>query len=88
MSFVKALAAVAFGFAAAKGMDNYKQMGGMFGLQHAMKSTGSGDMADQLGKLADQFGVLDGSQSVRDMVQQMGSSTAAMPRPVWPALAV
>jgi uncharacterized membrane protein YebE (DUF533 family) len=76
MSFVKALAGVAMGFAAAKGMDKYKQMGGMAGLQDALKGAGSSDMADQLGRLADQFGVPGGSAQVKKLLGQMGTTTA------------
>ncbi|GGE11185.1 Uncharacterized membrane protein YebE, DUF533 family [Gemmobacter megaterium] len=37
MSFVRTLATLAAGFAAAKGFDKYKQMGGMAGVQDALK---------------------------------------------------
>lgn len=76
MSFVKALAAVAMGFAAAKGMDKYKQVGGMSGLQDMLKGAGDSPTADSLGKLADQFGVPGGSTRVKEMLGQMGSATA------------
>ncbi|PRY23602.1 uncharacterized membrane protein YebE (DUF533 family) [Aliiruegeria haliotis] len=76
MSFVKALAAVAMGFAAAKGMDKYKDMGGMTGLQDMLKGAGSGPAADQLGQLAEQFGIPGGSEKVKQMLGQMGSATA------------
>ena len=78
MSFVKALAGVAMGFAAAKGMEKYNQMGGMPGLQDALKSAGGGDMADQIGRMAEQFGLPGGSDKVKDMFGQMGSTTASM----------
>ncbi len=42
MSFMRTLATVAVGFAAAKGMDKYKQMGGMAGLQKMMHQGGAG----------------------------------------------
>ena len=77
MSFVKALAAVAMGFAAAKGMDKYKEMGGMAGLQDAMKGAGSSDMANQLGQLAEQFGVPGGADHVKKFLDQMGSAGAS-----------
>ncbi|MFK7868606.1 MAG: DUF533 domain-containing protein [Roseobacter sp.] len=72
MSFVKALASVAVGFAAAKGMDKYQEMGGMAGLQNMLKDVGGGDMANQIGKLADQFGVPDGGARVQEMMGQFG----------------
>lgn len=76
MSFVKALAAVAMGFAAAKGMDKYKEMGGMAGLQDALKGAGDSSVADQLGKMADKYGVPGGSEQVKDFFTQMGQVTA------------
>lgn len=78
MSFVRALAAVAMGFAAAKGIDKYKEMGGMTGLQKALKGAGESDTADQLGQLADQFGLPGGSAKVKELLGQMGSTTADM----------
>jgi uncharacterized membrane protein YebE (DUF533 family) len=77
MSFVKALAGVAMGFAAAKGMDKYKQMGGMAGLQDALKGAGSSDAANQLGQLAERFGIPGGSEKVKQMLGQMGTATAS-----------
>lgn len=77
MSFVKALAAVAMGFAAAKGMDKYKTMGGMSGMQDMLKGAGDSPMADQLGRLAEQMGVPGGSAGVKKMLGQMGASTAS-----------
>lgn len=76
MSFVKALAAVAVGFAAAKGMDKYKQMGGMAGLQDMMQGAGGSNMADQLGRMADQFGIPGGSAQVKTLFGQMSQATA------------
>ncbi|MCV3271275.1 tellurite resistance TerB family protein [Roseobacter sinensis] len=76
MSFVKALAAVAVGFAAAKGMDKYKKMGGMAGLQDAMQGAGNSNIADQLGRMADQFGIPGGSAQVKSLFGQMGQATA------------
>jgi len=61
MSFMKALASVAVGFAAAKGLDKYKQMGGMAGLQDMMKGSDGGFGMDQLGKMAEQFGMPGGA---------------------------
>ncbi|MEM1431476.1 MAG: DUF533 domain-containing protein [Pseudomonadota bacterium] len=61
MSFMRTLATVAVGFAAAKGVEKYKQMGGMAGLQQMMQQGAAGGagipgMAD-LGKMADQMGL-------------------------------
>lgn len=52
MSFVRTLATMAAGFAAAKGLDKYRQMGGLDGVQKAMKDNPSlapySEMLDKL----------------------------------------
>ena len=48
MSFVRTLATLAAGFAAAKGYDKYKDMGGMPGVQDAMRNN------PQLNAMSDQ----------------------------------
>ncbi|WP_050602927.1 DUF533 domain-containing protein [Ruegeria sp. 6PALISEP08] len=70
MSFMKTLASVAIGFAAAKGMDKYQKMGGMAGLQDMMQGGGFG--MDQLGKMAEQFGLPGGAAGLQDMMGKMG----------------
>jgi uncharacterized membrane protein YebE (DUF533 family) len=70
MSFVKTLATVAAGFAAAKGYEKYKEMGGMAGVKQAMQSNPQlesmstqgfealekmGIPTDQLRKMSEQF---------------------------------
>lgn len=77
MSFIKTLASVAVGFAAAKGVDKYRQMGGLAGMQDLLKGAGDSPAADQLGQLADRFGVPGGSAAVRQFLGQMGGSGAA-----------
>lgn len=72
MSFMKALASVAVGFAAAKGLEKYKEMGGMAGLQDMMQGSGGGFGMDQLGKMAEQFGLPGGASGLQDMVGKMG----------------
>lgn len=72
MSFMKALASVAVGFAAAKGMEKYKEMGGMAGLQDMMQGSGGGFGMDQLGKMAEQFGMPGGATGLQDMIGKMG----------------
>ena len=62
MSFMRTLATVAVGFAAAKGMDKYKQMGGMAGLQKMMQQGGAGGAGGMPGmgdfqKMADSMGL-------------------------------
>ncbi|WP_171235456.1 DUF533 domain-containing protein [Ruegeria sp. HKCCA6837] len=72
MSFMKTLASVAIGFAAAKGMDKYQKMGGMAGLQDMMQGAGGGFGMDQLGKMAEQFGLPGGAAGLQDMMGKMG----------------
>ena len=45
MSFVKTLATLAIGFAAAKGFDKYRKMGGMDGVQDALRKSGEPGLA-------------------------------------------
>ncbi|MFV0361431.1 DUF533 domain-containing protein [Tropicimonas sp.] len=77
MSFVKALAAVAMGFAAAKGVEKYKDVGGMRGLQDLLKGAGTGPAADQLGKIADQYGIPGGADKVKSLLDSWGKATAS-----------
>ncbi|WP_171133531.1 MULTISPECIES: DUF533 domain-containing protein [unclassified Ruegeria] len=77
MSFMKALASVAVGFAAAKGLEKYKQMGGMAGLQDMMQGAGGGFGIEQLGKMAEQFGMPGGASGLQDMLGNMGMTNAA-----------
>lgn len=72
MSFMKALASVAVGFAAAKGIEKYKEMGGMAGMQNMMQGAGGGFGMDQLGKMAEQFGMPGGASGLQDLIGKMG----------------
>ena len=57
MSFVKTLATLAVGFAAARGVDKFRKMGGLDGMKDAMRGAGApGGIADQMGDMADKFG--------------------------------
>lgn len=79
MSFVKTLATLAVGFAAAKGVDKMRKMGGMDGVREAMRQAGApGGMADQMGKMAEQFGIPGGAQTLRDMMGKFGNQAADM----------
>ena len=60
MSFVKTVATLAAGFAAAKGYDKYKDMGGMAGVKDAMRDN------PQVSQISDQ---------AFDMMQKMGLPT-------------
>lgn len=77
MSFLKTLMAVGAGFAAAKGVEQYRKMGGMAGMQDMLQGAGGSAAADQLGKLADQFGFPGGSAKVKELMGQMGAGTAS-----------
>lgn len=72
MSFMKALASVAVGFAAAKGLEKYQKMGGMAGMQDMLQGSGGGFGMDQLGKMAEQFGMPGGASGLQDMIGKMG----------------
>ncbi|MCU9848785.1 tellurite resistance TerB family protein [Defluviimonas sp. WL0024] len=78
MSFVKTLAALAAGFAAAKGYDKYQDMGGMAGVKKMMKEAGEpGGMVDQLGASAEKMGLPGGARAVRELYEQFGGATDA-----------
>ncbi|SFC47943.1 DUF533 domain-containing protein [Tropicimonas isoalkanivorans] len=77
MSFIKTLAAVAIGVAATKGYQKYQKSGGMAGMQDMLKGAGDSPAAEQLARMADQFGIPGGSTRVREMLNQMGSATAS-----------
>ncbi|MFD0979052.1 DUF533 domain-containing protein [Tropicimonas aquimaris] len=76
MSFIKTLAAVAVGVAATKGYQKYQKSGGMAGMQDMLKGAGDSPAAEQLGKMAEQFGIPGGSARVKEMLGQMGTATA------------
>jgi uncharacterized membrane protein YebE (DUF533 family) len=77
MSFVKTLATLAIGFAAAKGFDKYKKIGGMDGVQDALRKSGEpGGIGDQLGQMAEKMGVPGGADAVRDMMGKFGTQAA------------
>nr|WP_319250087.1 DUF533 domain-containing protein [uncultured Celeribacter sp.] len=79
MSFVKTLTTLAVGFAAAKGVDKVRSMGGMEALRESMRQAGSpGGMADQLGKMAENFGMPGGAETLRDMMGKFGNQAADM----------
>ncbi|OSP55226.1 DUF533 domain-containing protein [Pseudoruegeria sp. SK021] len=81
MSFMKTLATLAAGVAAAKGMDKYKQMGGMSGMQEMFKGMsgpgGAGGMTDQIGQMAEKLGIPGGSKAVSDMLASFGLGGAS-----------
>ncbi|WP_415184921.1 DUF533 domain-containing protein [Phaeovulum sp.] len=77
MSFVKTLATLAVGFAAARGADKYRKVGGMDGVKEALRGAGApGGMADQVGDMAEKMGVPGGKDAVRDMFAKFGGAAA------------
>lgn len=77
MSFVRTLATLAMGFAAAKGFDKYRKMGGMDGVQDALRKAGEpGGITDQIGEMAEKMGVPGGKDAVRDMMGKYGKAAA------------
>ena len=77
MSFVKTLATLAVGFAAAKGVDKFRKMGGMDGMKEALRGAGTpGGIGDQMGEMAEKFGMPGGKDAVRDMFAKFGAQAA------------
>ncbi|MFT3688167.1 DUF533 domain-containing protein [Paenirhodobacter sp.] len=78
MSFVKTLATLAIGFAAARGVEKYRELGGVEGVKGALKGAGApGGMADQMGDFAEKLGVPGGRAAVRDMFNKFGTQAAS-----------
>lgn len=80
MSFVRTLATLAMGIAAAKGYDKYKQMGGMPGVQDALKNNPqAASMTKQaeamLGKLTG--GAAGGAGGIAGMLGSLGAAATA-----------
>ena len=79
MSFVKTLMSVGLGFAAAKGLSKYQDMGGMAGMKTMMERSG-GDFGTQIGAMAEKMGWPGGAKAVQDTMARFGlggQSTAA-----------
>ncbi|MGB3177978.1 MAG: DUF533 domain-containing protein [Albidovulum sp.] len=78
MSFVKTLATLAMGFAAARGYDKYKKVGGMTGIKDMMAQAAKpGGAVDQMGAQAEKLGLPGGSATVRSMFEKFGGATDA-----------
>lgn len=76
MSFMKTLATLAIGFAAARGVDKYRKMGGMPGVKDALKKASEpGGAVDDLGQMAEKWGLPGGADAVRDMAKRAGTAT-------------
>ncbi|OOY31755.1 tellurite resistance TerB family protein [Thioclava sp. F36-6] len=78
MSFVKTLATLAVGFAAAKGVERFNKMGGLDGMKDALGKAGEpGGMGDQMGEWAERMGMPGGKETVRGLFGQFGSQAAS-----------
>ena len=77
MSFVRTLATLAAGFAAAKGYDKYQKMGGMAGVQEAMRDNPAVANAQaQMGQMMDKMGFPGGSDALNKMMDQFTGASA------------
>jgi len=76
MSFVKTLATLAVGFAAARGVDKFRQMGGVEGIQDAMKKAGADNpLAGQMSEMAEKLGMSGGADALQNMMGMFGQQT-------------
>ncbi len=79
MSFLRTLATLAAGFAAAKGVEQYKKMGGMAGIQTAMKDNPAmANMQAQMGQMMEKLGVPGGADGLQKMMGQWSGGAGAM----------
>ncbi len=78
MSFVRTLATLAAGVAMAKGYDRFQKIGGMAGVQDTLKANpATAGMAEQIGKMMEQFGVPGAAKSMSDMASKGGDAAMA-----------
>jgi uncharacterized membrane protein YebE (DUF533 family) len=79
MSFVKTLATLAVGFAAAKGVQKVQQMGGTAGVKEALRNAGQpGGMADTIGAMAQKMGLPVQQAQLRGMFDAFGKTAAGL----------
>ncbi|MEH7827546.1 DUF533 domain-containing protein [Gemmobacter denitrificans] len=77
MSFVKTLATLAVGFAAAKGVQKLQQAGGLSAVKDALRGAGQpGGIGDQMGAMAEKMGLPGGKDAVRGMLDKFGTTAA------------
>lgn len=75
MSFVRTLATLAAGFAAAKGVEQYKKMGGMAGLKDTLGNAEAMEgMFGQVDEMMGKMGMPGAGQQLRGMLDQMTSN--------------
>ena len=79
MSFVRTLATLAVGFAAAKGVDKFKSMGGMAGIQEAMKSNPAmSGMQTQMTDMMEKMGLGGQAQQMQGLMQEFSGNAERM----------
>ncbi|MFT4149376.1 MAG: DUF533 domain-containing protein [Paracoccaceae bacterium] len=77
MSFVRTLATLAVGFAAAKGVDKYRQMGGMAGVQKAIKDNPSlAPLEQMMEKMTAGMGGAGGASGLGGLMSALGGMAA------------
>ena len=77
MSFIKTLATLAVGLAAAKGFERFQKAGGLANLQTNLKGAGApGGMADSIGGMAEKMGLPGATETVRGMFGTAGGAAA------------
>ncbi|TCP62952.1 uncharacterized protein DUF533 [Rhodovulum bhavnagarense] len=78
MSFLKTMASLAVGFAAAKGIDKFQSLGGGAGLASSMKSAAaSGNIGNHIGALLVRMQVPGGADGLKDNVKWLGDKARA-----------
>jgi len=75
MSMVRTLATLAAGFAAAKGVEQYKKMGGMAGMRDAFEGNDAmNGMLGQVDQMMSKMGMPGASQHLKGLMDQMTSN--------------
>ncbi|SIO56605.1 Uncharacterized membrane protein YebE, DUF533 family [Rhodovulum sp. ES.010] len=78
MSFVRTMATLAVGFAAARGPEKFQRMGGGAGLADSLRSAASkAGIGSQVGALLERMQVPGGASALRDNLDWLGGRAAA-----------
>lgn len=77
MSFMRTLVTLAAGYAAAKGHDKFKEMGGMAGVQNAMRDNPAmANVQTQMGQMMEKFGIPGGANALEGLMGNLGGASA------------
>lgn len=77
MSFVRTMATLAVGFAAARGVQKVQQMGGLSGVSDALRGAGApGGTADQMSEMAQKMGLPVEKEQMRALFAGFGQQAA------------